>query len=498
MRKKTITAAGSIAFFLVFAMLLAAAPMVLAKQEPKEVVTSRGSFPLDERGMPEKETMTALFDEMDYQGAVQAYLWALPQMDSEGQRKMAQFYGAKGNLDFLTLYKDPGMYGMLTPNTIVEYVINFYDFTEMGPMVLEMPGGKLVGIMMDYQMRWVADLGLVSTKGASPEKVVFIGPNQSPPDEALANGWRIERVKTNVGFTAIRVLDPEKDKGLDKKIRLYPWSKRANPSANKIFKPKPNDKVYYIATPKGIDYWERLNDIVQQEVVFETDRYMMSNLKALGIEKGKPFKPTKRQKDIMERAAFTGEKMAIAASFEPRSEYAKYSDDSNWFLPLTVQPEHMTEYTQQLEERVAWFYSAYGLAPAMKASIPGKGSTYFASYRDAKGDWLDGGANYQFTVSPNPPAAQFWALTVYNVSKRGVIQNGEDHNVEISSLLKGLKKNKDGSVDVYFGPKAPAGKESNWIKTNKGKNWFAYFRLYGPTEKYFDKSWPINDIKKVK
>lgn len=54
---------------------------------------------------------------------------------------------------------------MLTPNTIVKYVINFYNLAEHGPLVLEMPGGRLVGIMMDYQMRWVADLGLVSTSG---------------------------------------------------------------------------------------------------------------------------------------------------------------------------------------------------------------------------------------------------------------------------------------------------------------------------------------------
>lgn len=44
----------------------------------------------------------------------------------------------------------------------------------------------------------------------------------------------------------------------------------------------------------------------------------------------------------------------------------------------------------------------------------------------------------------------------------------------------------------------PAGKASNWIKTNRGENWFAYLRLYAPTESYFDRSWPMHDIEKVK
>ncbi len=463
----------------------------------QEVVTSKGAFPLDANGAPEKETIQALFDEMDYQRAVQTYLWAMPQMVVAGQHRLNQFYGAKGNLDFLHMYKDPSVPGMLTPNTIVKYVVNLCDLTETGPIVLEMPGGRLVGLMMDYQMRWVADLGLVSKAGPSPEKVVFIGPNQTPPDGALAEGLRIERVETNVSLLAIRVLNPEEDKGLGRRIRLYPWSQRQNPTENKVFQAKPNDETFFIAPPKGMAYWERLNEIVQQERVLEVDRYFMSHLQALGIEKGKSFNPTARQQDIMKRAAFIGEKMAMVASFVPRSPQAKYRDDTTWTHPLTLHPLHMTEFTQQFEERADWTYEAYGLSPAMKAQVPGKGSTYLAAYRDSDGDWLDGGKAYKFKVAPNPPAAQFWACTAYDFDTRGTLLNGEDYLMEISTFTQGLKSNEDGSVDIYFGPKAPKGMESNWIKTNPGDYWFTYFRLYAPTESYFDRSWPMYDIEEV-
>jgi hypothetical protein len=387
---------------------------------------------------------------------------------------------------------------MLTPNTIVQYIVNFYDYEKLGPMVMELPGGQVVGIVMDYQQHWVADIGLTTTAGENPETVIFLGPNQEAPDEALEKGWRVERVRTNVALHALRILNPEKDQALAKAYRIYPYSKRKNPPNNKVYQAKPNDKTYFMAVPRGMAYWERVNDVIQREVVLEVDRYFMNSLKAIGIEKGKPLKPTERQKKIMKRAAFTGEKMAMSASYIPRSEQAKYRDDTHWFLALTLQPQHRTRYTQQLEERVAWTYSAYGVSPSMKAKTPGKGSVYFAAYQDTTGDWLDGAKIYKFTVPPKPPAAQFWAFTIYNVATRGIILNGDKNRTELSSQVKGLKKNDDGSVDIYVGPKAPAGQESNWIKTNKDEGWFAYFRLYGPTEKFFDRSWKINDIKKLK
>ena len=61
-----------------------------------------------------------------------------------------------------------------------------------------------------------------------------------------------------------------------------------------------------------------------------------------------------------------------------------------------------------------------------------------------------------------------------------------------------IVKNPDGSIDVYFGPKAPLGKEANWVQTVPGKGWFTYFRFYGPTEAFFDKSWALPDIEPVK
>ena len=58
--------------------------------------------------------------------------------------------------------------------------------------------------------------------------------------------------------------------------------------------------------------------------------------------------------------------------------------------------------------------------------------------------------------------------------------------------------NDDGSIDLYFGPKAPAGKEANWTQTVPGKGWFCLLRLYSPTEPWFDKTWRPGEIELVK
>jgi len=98
-------------------------------------------------------------------------------------------------------------------------------------------------------------------------------------------------------------------------------------------------------------------------------------------------------------------------------------------------------------------------------------------------------------VPPNPPIKLFWSVTLYDADTRALILS--DQKIADRSSRMDLRKNDDGSVDIYCGPKAPAGFEQNWIPTVAGKNWFAYFRFYRPTEAYFDRSWPLPDFERL-
>jgi len=63
---------------------------------------------------------------------------------------------------------------------------------------------------------------------------------------------------------------------------------------------------------------------------------------------------------------------------------------------------------------------------------------------------------------------------------------------------KGLQKNGDGSIDLYFGPQAPPGREENWVQTVPGKGWNLILRLYGPLEPWFSKAWRPGEIQPLK
>ena len=134
----------------------------------------------------------------------------------------------------------------------------------------------------------------------------------------------------------------------------------------------------------------------------------------------------------------------------------------------------------------------------MITKTQGVGQIFLVTYRDKDGDWLDGGRSYRLRIPPNPPMKQFWAVSVYDMDTRNLFRN-ESLKAEVTSNTKGLQKNADGSVDVYFGPKPPPGGDiSNWVETVQDRFWFSYFRLFAPTEAYFDRSWPLPDIEKVK
>ena len=138
---------------------------------------------------------------------------------------------------------------------------------------------------------------------------------------------------------------------------------------------------------------------------------------------------------------------------------------------------------------------AIGMSAGSIPKTPGVGQAYFSTYHDKDGHALDGGKNYRLHVPPNAPVNQFWSVTLYDIDTRTLIQN--EGQIADRSSRQDLVKNDDGSVDIYFGPTAPKGFEKNWIPTVSGRAWFTYFRLYGPLEAYFDKSWPLPDIENV-
>ena len=132
----------------------------------------------------------------------------------------------------------------------------------------------------------------------------------------------------------------------------------------------------------------------------------------------------------------------------------------------------------------------------MTFKIIGKGSQYACAYSDKDGNTFDGSLTYKVNVPANAPMKDFWSFTIYDNQTRSMLQTDEQFP-GIDSNKEGLVQNEDGSYDIFIGPEAPDGKENNWIQTVPGKGWNTIFRLYGPLEPWFDKTWRPSDFELV-
>jgi len=433
---------------------------------------------------------------MDFQRACQLYIWALPVVNVAQATLSMRFETGAQDGDVVIYEGYRNVSGVLTPNVTTPYVAGGMDMSEVGPVVVDVPAGMIAGSAMDFWQRLLTDFGILGPDQGKGGKYLFVGPGQEAPK---MEGATVVRCTTFRFMFYYRALDPDpiKAEALKKGVRIYPWSKRENPPAMRYLTPDPAKVAKIPAMPRGMEYWERLAAVIEHEPVQDRDRFFMAMLKPLGIEKGKPFNPDERQKKILIEAAFVGEAMAKANDFAKRIPGSRYRPDTHWDYVIMADPAQDLKDYSQLDERAAYFYEGIFLTRAMMSTTPGFGQAYLGAYRDKNGHAFDGGQSYHLHVPPNPPAKQFWSITLYDVDTRCLIQNKEQI-ADRSSRMPELVKNVDGSVDLFFAPVSPKGFEKNWIPTVPGRAWFAWFRLYAPLEPYLNKTWPLPDIEKVK
>jgi hypothetical protein len=434
-------------------------------------------------GYPTDKTIDILYDERDFQRACQVYLWSLPAVSfAAWQRGVTKGVGAR-NGQIVSILSYEARRGILTANATTPYYLAFADISS-GPLVAEMPAHGVQGGMSDSWQNPILGANV-------PGKYLVLAPGQKTPENVA--GYIVFHSPTVNVFFGLRLTDPDPEtaKQALAQLKIYPYAQRDNPPKMDIL----DAGVWSGLPPRGMEYWERLNDVVQSEPIESRDIFFHAMLRPLGMEKGKPFKPDQRQTKILTDGVLVGEAMAKANSADRRFAGGKYRPDAHWDFALLLDCDNPVEFWNLLDERASWFYEAVGAGPDMAPKRPGIVSAYLGAYKDKAGEWLDGGTSYRLRVPPNPPINLFWSVTLYDVDTRALILN--DEKIADRSSRMDLRKNADGSVDVYCGPKAPAGFEKNWIPTVPGKNWFAYFRFYQPTEAYFDHSWPLPDFERV-
>ena len=257
-------------------------------------------------------------------------------------------------------------------------------------------------------------------------------------------------------------------------------------------------KAFNTIHANDFHFYEEVNDLVQYEPNEAYSPEILGTLAAIGIEKGRPFAPDARMKKILTDAAAVGNATARAIVFKSRQKDAYLYPNSAWFTcfiggsyEFLSQPG-----VRDLDARVHFLYYATGITPAMALQTVGLGSQYAGAATDSKDKPLSGGKTYKIHLPPNIPAKDFWSFVVYDNQTRSMLQTDQQFP-SIGSQKKDLVVNTDSSVDVWFGPTAPAGHEGNWVQTIPGKGWNVLFRLYGPLEPWFDKTWRPGEFEPV-
>jgi hypothetical protein len=252
--------------------------------------------------------------------------------------------------------------------------------------------------------------------------------------------------------------------------------------------------VYDATITYDLRFFESLNRIVQIEPWLERDKAMIDQLKSIGIEKGKPFNPAPSTQAILNEAA--REAHAWLAGRYEAALSSPYYTGGHWALPGS--PELLEGQATFFAKPDVYPVDIRGVTFSYAYFTPkhlGAGSAYLLTITDKDGRLLDGGTTYRLTVPANAPVRQYWSATVYDRATHAPIRNAQWPSR--SSQTPGLQKNAEGSANVYFGPKAPTGKGSNWVPTSADGGFEVLFRFYGPEKLLFDKTWKLPDIERI-
>lgn len=466
---------------------------------PDKIKTRIGTLEFFD-GFPTKETVSIAYDYLDFQRGVDVFLDEMRAASMvalrEGHRELGIVNSNQAAI-FENLMDSKSLW--LTPNTETVYMSTFMDLKKDGPVIIETPPNVL-GILNDMWMRYIGDIGNAGPDKGKGGKYLILPPGYKGE---TPEGYFVFQSKTYSVWLIIRgfLVNGEPApavRAIKKNLRIYPLVHAENPPAMefKNVSGKFNNTVH----ANNFMFFEEINELIQEEHENAISPEARGRLALIGISKGQTFNPDERMRKTLNEAALVGAAIARSMSFASRDDMSYFYPDGDrtWFSAFAIgNHEFLAEDGWlHLDARTQYMYNAIAVTPAMAAARPGIGSAYAAACRDSNGAYLDGSKTYKLTLPPNAPAKDFWSVVLYDVQTRAMLQTDQQFP-SLNSERSGVVSNTDGSVDIYFGPKAPAGKEKNWIQTVPGKGFWLILRLYGPLEPWFDKTWRPGKIVKT-
>jgi hypothetical protein len=429
--------------------------------------------------------------------AVDAAIWGMPIVSFDVMRQ-GFFRDAKAHYGDIMYWSRFSTWKnqALTPNTSTRYVI-FFTNTKDGPVVIDVPpvgDAALFGTLLDAWQVPLVDVGNTGEDLGNGGKYLLLPPRykgETPP------GYIAVPSNTYNGLVALRVISKTEQTddvraaiAFVKQLKTYPLAAANSPPEQRYIDMA--DRIWDGIARFDESFYRSLARMVNEELAQARDLEMLGLLGPLGIEKGKKWRPNAATRTVLKQASHEAHHWFM----EQLVNYGqRFWPDRKWVTPA---PPIASETTFKWEAAEYFDVDARGIgffsffAPPAKL---GASTFYLDTFFDAQGQRLHGENSYRLHVPGDVPAKQFWAFTVYDRETCGFIRRAA--RAGLDSYDEQMKRNSDGSVDLYTGPKPPKGQESNWIPTVAGKDWFAYFRFYGPDEPLFQKTWKLPDIKKA-
>ena len=443
-------------------------------------------------------TMQELAQRTVERRAVEAVIWGIPAVNYDLMLQEAEKTGGKVN-EIVYWSRPLDWHNQtLTPNPDAIYLMTFINTKDVGPVVIEVPqagDGSINGNIVNIWQMPLEDAGPSGADAGKGGKYLILPPGYA---DKVPEGYIALQSDTFGNYALMRSnlkshsdADVAKSVAYGKRLKVYPLSQAANPPATTFTDAA--DTLFNSTIRYDLSFFEGLDRIVQSEPWLDRDRAMIDQLKSLGIEKGKAFNPDDQTRKLLEEGV-----QEARAWLEQKYDAGlpPFFDNSRWTVPAI--PELVKAAQESYSDPNSYPVDARGLAYSyayIGLKRLGAGQFYLISIKDKDGEAFDGGKVYRLTVPANAPVEQYWSVTAYDRETHALIRNMP--RASRSSQIAEMQKNADGSIDVYFGPTAPAGKDGNWVPTDPDRKFELMFRLYAPTKALFEKSWVLPDVEPV-
>ena len=436
-----------------------------------------------------------LHDRVTYHRALDAAVWAMPLMNYKFYRDALIDAGVGPNdIGYFSKLQD-WRFQTATPNNTTPYIMTHWTIRD-GPVVVEIPAATedvgIFGTIMDAWQRPLDDVGAAGRDKGRGARYLLVPPGYNGP---LLPGALVYEQRTHNGFAVLRPIitgaSPEnlrKAAEYVRQMKVYPLGAEPETAYVDLY-----GKLLEMTPVLDETIYEHIHEMIEEEPVEGQNLAFMGLLARIGIVKGQPFDPAPEQNSMYAKAAPEALEYMIEQYHRQLNPFVFEGKKWSALVPNgAIETDWSYEYPSHFD-----YHARGALYYAIITSVKNYGSaTYYLDLAETPdGVWLDGGKRYKLTMPANVPVRDFWAITTYDLETASYLRDLEPSSID--STMTDVARNADGSIDIYFGPDAPRGKESNWLPTDPDRRFFLLFRAYGPEPGMFDGSFELNDIERL-